>query len=291
MTSNKIVANNKSININNLDSKNLAKMIDHTNLNSNAIQEDITNLCEEAIKYGFCSVVISPYYVSYAYSYLNNKNTNTNNIKVCTVVGFPLGYNTTENKINEAKIAIREGASELDMVVNISAVKNGNWDYVYNEIKSIVDLANNNSNNENSNGNAIIVKVIIETGLLNDNEKVEVSKLCKKSNVNFVKTSTGFGGIGGAKLVDIELIKNVISSNESNGNNNNNNDNGNTNTNENNNDNTNTNVNSSTNKLNIKASGGIKDLKTVINMINAGASRIGTSSSVKIINELNELNK
>lgn len=201
--------------------KELAKMIDHTNLNSNASKSDKSKLCEEAIKYRFCSVVVSPYYVSYA----NNYN---NSIKVCTIIGFPLGYNTIETKLNEAKLAINNGASELDMVVNVSAIKNSDWNYVYTEIKSIVDLAKNISK-------GIVIKVIIETDLLNNSKKVEVSKLCKKASADFVKTSTGFGGISGATVEDIELIKN--------------------------------NINITNTK--IKASGEIRDLKTTINMINA----------------------
>ena len=212
----------------------IAKMIDHTNLKGDATIKDIEKLCEEAKKYGFASVCVNPSYVPFSKDILKDTD-----IKVCTVVGFPLGANTSKIKFFETTDAVKNGADEIDMVINIGALKSSLDDEVKSDIVGVVAAAEGK-----------IVKVIIETGLLNENEKLRACKACEEAGANFVKTSTGFG-VSGATIEDIKLIKGNIGSN-----------------------------------MGIKASGGIKDLKTALNMIDAGATRIGTSSGVQIIEEL-----
>lgn len=210
----------------------LNKYIDHTNLKNTATLKDIEKLCNEAIKYKFASVCVYPYYVPLAHNLLKGTN-----IDVCTVIGFPSGMSTTQTKVYEAIDAVEKGASEIDMVINIAALKNKDYDYVKNEIEEIRDSIDGK-----------ILKVIIETCLLTKEEIIKMTEICNETFVNFIKTSTGFSEYG-ARVEDIELInkyKNEI--------------------------------------LEIKASGGIKDIKTAENMINAGASRIGTSSGVKLMN-------
>ena len=211
----------------------LNKYIDHTNLNTTATIKDIEKLCDEAIKYHFQTVCIHPFYVSIAKELLKDTN-----IEVCTVVGFPLGMNTKETKAYEAIEAVNNGADEIDMVINMGAVKNGDFDYIKDEIEEIRDSIDGK-----------VIKVIIETCYLTEKEIIKLTNICNETFVNFIKTSTGFGSRG-ASLLDIELI------------------------NENKND-----------LLEIKASGGIKDLETLEKMINAGATRIGTSNGVSIMNE------
>jgi len=211
----------------------LNKYIDHTNLNTTATINDIEKLCDEAIKYHFQTVCIHPFYVSLAKELLKDTN-----IEVCTVVGFPLGMNTKETKAYEAIEAVNNGADEIDMVINMGAVKNGDFDYIKEEIEEIRDSIDGK-----------VIKVIIETCYLKEEEIIKLTNICNETFVNFIKTSTGFGSRG-ASLSDIELI------------------------NENKND-----------LLEIKASGGIKDLETVEKMINAGATRIGTSNGISIMNE------
>lgn len=209
----------------------LNKYIDHTNLKNTATLKDIEKLCNEAIKYRFASVCVYPYYVRLAKSLLKNSN-----VEVCTVVGFPSGMSTTAAKVYEAIDAVESGATEIDMVINIGALKNKDYEYVKNEIEEVRDAIDGK-----------ILKVIIETCLLNREEIIKMTEICNETFVNFIKTSTGFGEYG-ARVEDIELInehKNDI--------------------------------------LEIKASGGIKDFKTAEAMINAGATRIGTSSGVKIM--------
>lgn len=214
--------------------KDIAKMIDHTNLKGDATTKDIEKLCEEAKKYGFASVCINPSYVPLSKDILKNTD-----IKVCTVIGFPLGANTSKIKFFETTEAIRNGADEIDMVINIGALKSGLDDEVKSDIAGVVAAAEGK-----------IVKVIIETGLLNEDEKLKACKASEESGANFVKTSTGFG-VSGATIEDIKLIRENIESN-----------------------------------MGIKASGSIRDLKTTLDMINAGATRIGTSSGVKIMEKL-----
>ena len=212
---------------------NLTDYIDHTNLSKTATAEDIMKLCEEAEKYHFPTVCIPPYYVKAASEYLKGSTT-----EVCTVIGFPNGYNTVETKQYEAIDAIHNGAKEIDMVININALKNKDYDYVKDEIETIRDSIDGR-----------VLKVIIETCLLTEEEIIKMTEICNETFVNFIKTSTGFDKEG-AKLEQVKLIqkhKNDI--------------------------------------LEIKASGGIKTKKEAIEFIEAGATRIGTSHALDIIEE------
>ena len=217
-----------------MDKKELAKMIDHTLLKPEATYEQIVKLCKEALEYGFASVCINPCYVNAAYQLLKGSD-----VKVCTVVGFPLGAATSETKAFEAVQAVNRGASEIDMVINVGYLKSGNHDYVEEDIKTLVNKINGRA----------LVKVIIETCLLDDEEKIIACKLAKKAGADFVKTSTGFN-MSGATSEDVALMYETVSPN-----------------------------------LKVKASGGIRTYEDAIKMINAGASRIGVSASVKIINK------
>ncbi len=207
------------------------KYIDHTNLKAFISKKDIEQLCDEALKYDFASVCVNPYYVS-----LVNELLIRSKVKVCTVVGFPLGQNTKEVKLYEAKLALEEGADEIDMVINIAALKDKYYDYVKDEIKSIREITNNK-----------ILKVIIETCYLNDEEIIIMTNICNELGVDFIKTSTGFG-TDGARIEDVELINKHRNE-----------------------------------KLQIKASGGIKTHNQALEFINKGATRIGTSNGIKIM--------
>jgi len=209
------------------------KLIDHTLLKAEASKDDIKKLCEEAEKYDFASVCVNPSNVSQSYEYLKNTD-----VKVCTVIGFPLGATTTNTKVFEAKEAIENGATELDMVINNGAVKSGDWDFVKNDIKLI-----NNAVTEKG----ALLKVIIETSLLSDEEKVKVCEICKEIGVGFVKTSTGFGAAG-ATAHDVSLMRKTVGE-----------------------------------KIGVKASGGIRDAKAAKEMVAAGANRLGTSGGVAIV--------
>lgn len=220
-----------------MDRKNLASYIDHTVLKPETIQEDIKKICDEAIRYGFASVCINPCYVYSVKEYLEGSN-----VKVCTVIGFPLGATTSEVKAFEAAQAIENGADEIDMVINIGALKDERYDYVENDIKSVAEKCKDKA----------LLKVIIETCLLNDNQKIMACELAKSAGADFVKTSTGFS-TSGAEASDIMLMRNTVGKG-----------------------------------MGVKASGGIRDLETTLKMIEAGASRIGASASVKIINEIDK---
>ena len=209
----------------------LNKYIDHTNLKNTATLKDIEKLCNEAIKYKFASVCVYPYYVKLAYNLLKDTN-----INVCTVIGFPSGMSTKETKVYEAIDAIEKGANEIDMVINIAALKNKDYDYVKEEIEEIRDAIDGK-----------VLKVIIETCLLTKEEIIKMTEICNETFVNFIKTSTGFSEYG-ARVEDVELINENKSE-----------------------------------ILEIKASGGIKDYDTLETMISAGATRIGTSSGVKLM--------
>lgn len=217
----------------------LNSYIDHTNLKKDALVGDIEKLCEEAIKYHFASVCVYPYYVKAVSDYLKDTN-----VEVCTVIGFPNGQNTTNTKVYEAIDAIENGATEIDMVINIAALKNEDYDYVKNEIEEIRDSLGGK-----------VLKIIIETCLLTDKEIIKMTEICNDTFVNFIKTSTGFDKEG-ATIHVVELI----------------------------------NANKSE-VLEIKASGGIKDIKTAEAMIKAGATRLGTSSGVKLMHVSEEENK
>ncbi len=215
-----------------MDNINLAKYIDHTNLNPYATSIDIINLCNEAKKFNFKAVCINPCYVPLAKNCLEDSN-----ILICTVIGFPLGANTTNTKIFEAKDAIENGANELDMVMNIGAAKENNWLLVKRDIAAVVNAVSGRA----------IVKVILETCLLTNDEKVKACNCIVEAGADFIKTSTGFS-TAGAVSSDIKLIRKTVG-----------------------------------NKCAIKASGGIKHLEEAILMIEAGANRLGTSNGARIM--------
>jgi deoxyribose-phosphate aldolase len=212
---------------------NLASMIDHTLLKPDATVKQVTKLCEEAKKYKFASVCVNPGYVALAAQLLRGTG-----VKTCTVIGFPLGATTTKTKVQEAKEALENGAEEVDMVINVGALKSGDTDLVKNDIEAVVNAAKGRG----------IVKVIIETCLLTDEEKVKACKIVKMAGADFVKTSTGFS-TGGATVEDIRLMREIVGQD-----------------------------------MGVKASGGIRDYETAMAMVNAGASRIGVSASVAIVN-------
>ena len=222
--------------MNNLE---LAKMIDHTILKADATQNDIEKLCEEAKKYNFASVCVNPYWVSLTSDLLKNST-----VKVCTVIGFPLGATSSESKAAETEIAILHGADEVDMVINVGAMKNNKTDIVENDILSVVNSARKTGKTQNKN---IIVKVILETCYLTKDEIKNACICAKNAGADFVKTSTGFG-TGGATTEDVALMKQTVGE-----------------------------------TMQVKASGGIRDYETAIKMIEAGASRLGTSSGVSIV--------
>ncbi|MEC0092132.1 2-deoxyribose-5-phosphate aldolase [Paenibacillus macquariensis subsp. macquariensis] len=211
---------------------NLSSMIDHTLLRPDATKNEITKLTDEAKKYEFASVCVNPTWVAYAAEKLANTN-----VKVCTVIGFPLGASTTATKAFEAANAIENGATEVDMVINIGALKDGDHDYVEQDIKAVVDVA----------AGKALVKVIIETCILTDEEKKVACQLAVKAGTDFVKTSTGFS-TGGAVAEDVALMRQTVGEN-----------------------------------IGVKASGAIRSLEDMEKMIAAGASRIGASSGVKIM--------
>lgn len=219
----------------------LAKSIDHTNLNPGATIKDIERLCDEAREYNFASVCVNPFYVSLAHRRLDDSA-----VKVCTVVGFPLGATTSGTKVHETREVIDLGADEIDMVMNIGALKSGLYDEVYNDMRAVVEAARLG---EVGAGRDVIVKVIIECGLLTDEQKIRASRIVQEAGGDFVKTSTGFAG-SGATIEDVELIRANVSFD-----------------------------------MGIKASAGIKTADQAVALLNAGAGRIGTSSGVTIIEE------
>lgn len=213
--------------------ENIASFIDHTLLNADATSNDIRKLCQEAIEYEFYSVCVNPTHVRQCKDILKGSK-----VKIATVIGFPLGANTSETKRFEAENAIENGADELDMVINIGALKDNKIELVKKDIQAVVDVAKIDTK----------VKVIIETALLTEDEKIMACKLSKEAGADFVKTSTGFSS-GGASVSDIELMKSVVGD------------------------------------FGIKASGAVRDYETAIKMIEAGATRIGASSGIKIVNK------
>ncbi|GAB6100086.1 deoxyribose-phosphate aldolase [Halanaerocella petrolearia] len=214
-----------------MNTEEVASMIDHTILNADATAEDVIAKCQEAIEYGFASVCVNPGFVR-----LVNQELKGSEVKVCTVIGFPLGAATTETKVFSTKDAINSGADEIDMVINLGAVKSEAWDIVQDDIVSVVRAASNK-----------IVKVIIETCYLTEEEKKKACEVAKEAGADFVKTSTGFG-TAGAKIKDVRLMKDVVGDN-----------------------------------LEVKASGGVRSIEDAEEMIEAGATRIGASSGVKIV--------
>lgn len=213
---------------------NIAKYIDHTVLKPETTKQEIKKICEEAIEHSFFSVCVNGANVAFAYNQLKETD-----VKVAAVVGFPLGAMASEVKAFETKNVIDNGAKEIDMVINIGALKEGNEEEVLKDIKTVVDAA----------GDRAIVKVIIETCLLTDTEKVLACELSKKAGAHFVKTSTGFS-TGGATVEDIRLMRETVGP-----------------------------------EMGVKASGAVRDLKTALAMIEAGATRIGASASVSIVKD------
>ena len=207
------------------------KKIDHTLLKPAATRDQIKKVCDEAKQYGFASVCVNPSYIEYVAGELRGSA-----VAPCCVIGFPLGATMSEVKAFETDKCINAGAKEVDMVINIGAVKSGEWNTVRRDIEAVVRA---------SRGRAI-VKVIIETCLLTDAEKVEASKVAKQAGADFVKTSTGFS-TGGATVEDVRLMREAVGPN-----------------------------------MGVKASGGVRDLDSAKAMIVAGATRLGTSSGVKI---------
>lgn len=211
---------------------NINKLIDHTALKPNTNKESILKLITEAKTYDFASVCVNPCWVALAHQELKDTD-----VKVCTVIGFPLGANTTEVKVFETKDAIEKGAQEIDMVINIAMLKDKEYDYVENEIHQIVEAAKDKA----------IVKVIIETCLLTDEEKIKACELSQKAGADFVKTSTGFS-TGGATVHDIVLMRKTVGA-----------------------------------EMGVKASGGVHTHEEALAMVKAGATRIGASAGVKLL--------
>lgn len=207
------------------------KMIDHTILKADATEQAVEKVCQEALANDFASVCINPFWVKKTADLLAGSD-----VKVCTVIGFPLGANTKEVKAFEAKQAIQEGAQEVDMVINIGALKSGLTEIVLADIKAVVEAAG-----------STLVKVIIETALLTDEEKVLVCKLAVEAGAEYVKTSTGFS-TGGATVDDVALMKQTVGD-----------------------------------KALVKASGGVRTKEDAEAMIKAGASRLGTSNGIQIV--------
>ena len=211
----------------------LARMIDHTLLKPDATQKEIEKLCAEAKQYGFASVCINPSYVKRCAAFLRDTD-----VKVCTVIGFPLGATSSAAKAFETDRAIKDGAREVDMVINVGMLKSGEYEYVEEDILSVVSVAHSFG---------VLAKVIIETGLLTDEEKVKACILAKHAGADFVKTSTGFAK-GGATVGDIALMRKVVGP-----------------------------------ELGVKASGGVRSQEDALALIASGADRIGASASVKIV--------
>ncbi len=209
-----------------------AKYFDHTILKADATEEQVAKICREAAEHGFASVCVNQYYTGFAAEKLKGSG-----VKVCTVAGFPLGMSGTGVKASETKAAIADGADEVDMVINVGALKDGKYDYVRNEIRALKEVC----------GTGIVLKVIIETCLLTDGEKVKACELAKEAGADFVKTSTGFS-TGGAKAADVALMRKTVGD-----------------------------------AMGVKASGGIHTAEEAQAMIDAGASRLGTSATLAII--------
>ena len=219
-----------------MQSNEIAKFIDHTALNAEKTEQDILQLCEEAVENNFWSVCINSGFIPLAKQKLVNSN-----VKICTVVGFPLGANLSSVKAFEAQEAIKAGAEEIDMVINIGLIKSGKWDKVREDIETVLTACQGK-----------LLKVILETCLLTKEEIIKACELCRDLNVGFVKTSTGFNKAG-ATVEDIALMRKTVGEN-----------------------------------IGVKASGGIRDTDTALAMIRAGATRIGASAGIAIINGLKD---
>lgn len=215
--------------------KTIAKMIDHTLLKADATKEQIEKICTEAKEYIFASVCVNPTWVKFSAELLKDSE-----VKVCTVIGFPLGASTPETKAFETKNAIENGATEVDMVINIGALKDKDNELVERDIRAVVDVAKGKA----------LTKVIIESCLLTEEEKVRACELSVKAGADFVKTSTGFSS-GGATAEDIKLMRKTVGPN-----------------------------------IGVKASGGVRSAEDAAKMIEAGATRVGASSGAAIVNGL-----
>lgn len=215
-----------------MENKEIAQIIDHTLLKPEATRDEIVKICSEAKQYGFATVCVNPSWVPLAAKELEGSN-----VGITTVIGFPLGATTTFAKMAEARDAIANGATEIDMVLAIGALKSGDLSTVQKDIEGVVQAA----------GGQVVVKVILETGLLTDEEKVKACTICKQAGADFVKTSTGFGH-GGATVEDIALMRKTVGPD-----------------------------------MGVKASGGVRDLETARKIVAAGATRIGASSSIAIV--------
>lgn len=216
-----------------MDKKEMAKYLDDTLLKADATPEQIVKICEEAKTYGCASVCVNSSYVP-----LVAKELSGSEVKTCCVIGFPLGACTSESKAAETADSIEKGANEVDMVIQIGCAKAGEWDYVKSDIEAVVKAA----------AGKAIVKVIIETCLLTDEEKIKACQIAKEAGADFVKTSTGFS-TGGATVEDIRLMRETVGKD-----------------------------------MGVKASGGVRDFEKAQAMIDAGATRIGTSSAAGILN-------
>lgn len=212
----------------------LSKYIDHTLLKADATVDQIKTLCEEAAEYNFMSVCINPVHIPLAKELLADSD-----VKVCTVIGFPLGANATAVKAFEAKTAVEDGADEVDMVINIGAAKAGDWETVEKDVRAVVEAV----------PEEVVVKVIIETSLLNDEEKTLASQAAQRGGTDFVKTSTGFS-TGGATLEDVTLMRQAVGPD-----------------------------------LGVKASGGVSNYAEAMAMIEVGATRIGASKGIAIVTQ------
>ncbi len=214
---------------------NIAQLVDHTLLKPEATSAQIEQLCQEAVSFGFATIFVNPFWVRFCHQLLKNSK-----VKVGSVVGFPLGATTSTIKIFETEQELKDGATEIDMVMNMGAFKEKNFQLIEKEIKAIKEIC----------GEKAILKVIIEAGLLTDQEKKQAALLVKNSGADFVKTNTGLG-TGGATVEDVKLLRETVGPD-----------------------------------FGVKASGGIRDYQTVLKLLEAGANRIGTSASVKIMQEV-----
>jgi len=219
---------------------NIAAMIDHTILKADTTKEEVMKICKEAKEYKFKSVCVNSYYTKLVAEELKDSG-----VLVCTVVGFPLGAMETKSKAFETARAIELGANEIDMVINVGALKDKDYDFVLNDIKEVVETAKGKA----------IVKVILETCILTEEEKVKACQLSQEAGADFVKTSTGFS-TGGATVEDIKLMRKTVGPN-----------------------------------MGVKASGGVRTKEDALNVIEAGANRIGASSSIAIVNGLKDSNQ
>jgi len=207
------------------------KLFDHTILKADATRKDVKRVCDEAMAYSFCSVCVNSYYVPYVANLLHGSD-----VKICSVVGFPLGAMSTRAKALEAKIAVMDGADEIDMVINVGALKDRDYSVVLEDIKAVKEACGEH-----------ILKVIIETCLLTDDEKVKACELAKEAGADFVKTSTGFSNAG-ANVEDVRLMRETVGPD-----------------------------------MGVKASGGIRDKEFAKELVDAGANRLGTSATIEIV--------